>query len=131
MIKGSCLCEGVAYEITRFAKPPTHCHCKMCQKISGSAFGTYGTPEKGGFKFTRGDDLVRSYAATEEFVRSFCSVCGSTLLFAPKNGDHVAVALGTLDDEAGIAPSKHIFIESKADWFDVVDDLPKVEGYGD
>jgi len=73
---------------------------------------------------------MRDYAATEDFVRSFCSVCGSTLLFAPKSGSHVSVAMGTLDDDPGMQAAQHIFIESKASWVEIADDLPKVEGYG-
>jgi len=130
MFKGSCLCRGVNYEVDAFTKAPTHCHCNMCQKISGAAFGTYGRVAPGGFRITTGQDLVREYAATEDYVRSFCSVCGSTLLFAPKNGDHVSVAMGTLDDDPGMKAQQHIFIESQAAWVEVDDDLPKVEGYG-
>lgn len=130
MIKGSCLCGGVGYEFTEFSQPPTHCHCNMCQKISGAAFGTYGRPAQDTFRVSRGASLIREYAASEDFVRSFCSECGSTLFFAPKNGDHISVSLGTVDGDPGIAPAKHIFIESKATWFDPDDDLPKIEGYG-
>jgi len=35
------------------------------------------------------------------------------------------LALGTLDDDPGVRPGRHIFVESKAPWFDISDDLPQ------
>jgi len=38
-------------------------------------------------------------------------------------------ALGTLDDDPGLRPSLHIFVGSKAPWFDIADDLPQQSAY--
>lgn len=130
MNKGSCLCGGVQYEVSELAKAPTHCHCSMCQKVSGAAFCSFGVATDGAFTYTKGQELVRDYASSDEYQRSFCSVCGSTLTFGPKAGGRVAFALGTLDESAGIEPDRHIFIEDAVDWFKANDGLPKTEGYG-
>ena len=57
-LKGSCLCGGVAYEMS----PPFiffhHCHCSRCRKSSGSAYGANILVKAAQFRWTRGEELV-------------------------------------------------------------------------
>lgn len=60
-------------------------------------------------------------------TRTFCRQCGSNLQWF---ADHphpkwVSVALGTLDSPLGEVPQKHIYTESKADWYAIADGLPQ------
>jgi hypothetical protein len=55
-----------------------------------------------------------------------CGTCGS-LLFSVVDADRVHVALGSLRDEPSIRPTRHIFVGSKAPWFEITDDLPQRE----
>jgi hypothetical protein len=41
MLVGSCLCGTVRYELRATIESLCHCHCIMCQKAHGAAFGTY------------------------------------------------------------------------------------------
>ena len=54
-----------------------------------------------------------------------CNRCGSLLYSVVRDGAFVHVALGTLLDDPGIRPSRHIFVGSKAPWFTITDDLPQ------
>jgi hypothetical protein len=47
----------------------------------------------------------------------------------PQALDEFGIALGTLDDDPGIRPESHIFVCSKAPWFEITDNLPQYEGY--
>jgi hypothetical protein len=47
----------------------------------------------------------------------------------PQTVDELGIALGTLDDDPGVRPESHIFVRSKAPWFEITDDLPQYEGY--
>ena len=50
----------------------------------------------------------------------------STLFWdATENTASFGVALGTLDGDPGVRPSLHIFVGSKAPWYEIADDLPK------
>jgi hypothetical protein len=40
MLKGSCLCGGVCYEIDGEVGPMAHCYCSMCRKQHGASFVT-------------------------------------------------------------------------------------------
>ena len=40
MLKGSCLCSGIRYEIDAELGPVTNCHCSQCRKAAGAAFAS-------------------------------------------------------------------------------------------
>ena len=61
--------------------------------------------------------------------RSRCLVCGSLLYSLVRDGGYVHVAYGTLVDAPSVRPTEHIFVGSKAPWFEITDDLPQNEEY--
>ena len=130
MLRGSCLCGGVRWEVDRF-EAMSNCHCSMCRKAHGAAYATFGQARAACFRFTAGEDLVRRFRSTPEVERTFCSVCGSNLTFLfdplPKQ---IWVAAGTCDDDPGMRPQRHIFVASKAPWHEITDDLPQSDEYG-
>ncbi|MNG16125.1 Glutathione-dependent formaldehyde-activating enzyme [compost metagenome] len=79
------------------------------------------------FRWVQGEEEVAHYHSSPGVTRTFCRQCGSTLQWYSKNAnpDWVAVALGTLDSPLGVIPQKHIYTESKADWYDIADGLPQ------
>lgn len=122
-IRGSCLCGDVRYEIDGEIERIGHCHCSMCRKAHGAAFGTYGRVDKRVFRFVSGEDRVRSYRSSPEVTRTFCDRCGATLQFVHDRSSHLGVAVGTLDDDPGVRPSYHIWTSAKAPWHEIEDDL--------
>ncbi|MDZ7863754.1 GFA family protein [Acidovorax sp.] len=98
--RGSCLCGAIHYEARAEIKGASHCHCGMCRKAHGAAFGSYGNVPVGSFSFTRGADLVKHRASSPGVTRSFCPECGSPLTWHSEHGDAAAwmsFSLGTLD----------------------------------
>ena len=55
------------------------------------------------------------------------ATCGSLLFSVVRDGQYVHVALGSPVDASGLRTTKHIFVGSKAPWFEVTDDLPQFE----
>ena len=126
MIRGSCLCGSVRYEVRGSLGRAVHCHCSMCRKAHGAAFGSYARVESKDFALLSGADELASYQSSAEVTRTFCKRCGSTLQFiSTKRPGSFSLALGTLDDDPGVQPSLHIFVGSKAPWFDIADALPQ------
>ena len=119
---GGCLCGAVRYETSTLPIWVGHCHCRLCQKHSGSAFST-------GVMF-RGDNVVwlaekpAVYESSPGIERGFCKICGSTLSFARPDRDEITVLAGSLDDPNVITPSEHIFAEQQCDWLHLNDGLP-------
>ncbi len=130
MPKGSCLCGAVCFESDVALEAIDHCHCSMCRRSHGAAFATYGRVPQANYCITSGKDHLKAFASSDAVTRSFCDRCGSSLLFQHSAvPDFCFIAIGTLDDDPGARPEAHIFIGSKASWYEITDDLPQHEGY--
>ncbi len=126
MVRGSCLCKRVRFEIRGPLGRSSHCHCSMCRKAHGAAFGTYVAVKVEQMKMLAGEELILRYRSSPGVERTFCARCGSTLQFiSEKLPGIIDVALGTLDDDPGIRVPHHIFVASKAPWFEITDGLPQ------
>jgi hypothetical protein len=126
MIGGSCLCGAVRWEVDGRLEGMGNCHCSMCRKAHGAAFATYARVAASAFRIASGEEHVRQYASSPEVVRTFCGGCGSNLLFLDaRMPEKVWVAAGTCDDDPGVRPALHIFVASKAPWYEIADGLPQ------
>ena len=125
-MKGSCLCGAIKYEVDRISGVVVSCHCSMCRKATGAAFRTRAAVSADAFRWLAGEALVSRYESSPGEIRTFCRVCGSTLptFFRDRPGE-LGLPLGTLDDDPGVRPSAHVFVASKAPWFEITDDLPQ------
>ncbi len=128
--RGSCLCGRIKYQVDKIESQMGHCHCTMCRKFHGAAFATFGEAKKEKFRWLQGEDQLKSFVAENGTTRTFCNHCGSSLLFKASTGqdDIVEFSLGSLDSDLNVKPDAHIFIESKVNWIDLNDTLPKYLG---
>lgn len=102
----------------------------MCRKAHGGAYTTFVKIARGDFRFTQGEEHVVAYRSSAEVTRSFCRECGGKFLFDwDRAADYLWLAAGGLDDDPGITPAFHIFVGSKADWFQIEDSLPQYDAY--
>ena len=139
MIHGSCLCGAVRFEFVRAAGPFELCHCMRCRKVTGSAFfsGLYVRIED--FRLVAGRELITTYEAPilrepPAYRASFCSRCGSPVPNPDPEPQRtrgrsglLEIPAGLLDDDPGMKPDKHIFIELKSPWFEITDELPQLD----
>ena len=126
MLRGSCLCGGVRYEVHGPLRGMLHCHCTMCRKAHGAAFRSRASVRAADFRWVQGEDLLTWSESSPGNHRGFCRVCGSPLLsrfdFEPS---FYGLPLGALDDDPGVRPKIHMFVAFKAPWFEITDDLPQ------
>lgn len=131
IIKGSCLCGEVAYEIEGPFKIFQYCHCSRCRKFTGSAHASnlFVPPER--FKWTKGVSFIERYEVPEAkyFATSFCKQCGSSLPWAVQGGQNIVVTAGTLDEDPGIKPKWNMFWKFKAPWLKDTCDLKKFDEF--
>src|SRR6516225_2297373 len=80
VLRGSCLCGGVKYEITGPLLRLLNCHCSRCRKQHGAAFRSRARVNISDFKWVHGEELVTYYRSSPEFQRGFCRVCGSPIV---------------------------------------------------
>jgi hypothetical protein len=129
--RGSCLCGGVTYVVEGQPLRAWNCHCSRCRKARGAAHASNLFTTADGLRFTRGEELLVSYKIPEalRFTHVFCRVCGSSMPRIDRSRDLAVIPMGSLDDDPGASPSRHIFAASKAPWFEIADDLPQDAEY--
>jgi hypothetical protein len=123
---GSCLCKRVRYEIDGPLKDVLNCHCSMCRKLHAAAFRTRASVRTKHWKTVAGEEFIKFYESSPGEHKAFCSECGSSLFTKfDRHPDWLGFPLGTLDSDPGVKPTRHVFVKSKAPWFDITDDLPQ------
>ena len=128
MLTGRCLCGGVRYEIDGEIGSVVYCHCSQCRRASGTAFATNASVRAEHFRLVAGRDLVTEYESSPGKFRAFCARCGSPILARwAAHPDFVRIRLGTLDDDPGTRPLLHVWVGSKAPWFEITDELPRLQ----
>ena len=132
MIRGSCLCGGVEFEIDGRLTPIQCCHATRCRKSTGAAFAPEIATRTSSFHWVRGEELITRYEAPllrepPPFRKAFCSVCGSPVPLVEQDSEFVAFLAGVLDGEPETTPFRHVFLSQKAPWYSVNDELTKFD----
>lgn len=124
MLAGRCYCGAVHYAVADEFTDAANCHCSNCRRTTGSAFKPFAGIERDKLVIRAGENNLMIFG-DETGNNTHCRLCGSLLYSVVRDGAFVHVAMGTLVDDPGIRPSRHIFVGSKAPWFTITDDLPQ------
>ena len=129
-VRGSCLCGRVRFRISGALFDILNCHCSMCRKYHGAAFKSRARVRAAELKLTAGAQTIRYYESSPGEHKGFCSTCGSPILTRfDRDTANLTIALGTLDDDPGVVPERHIFVGSKAGWHTITDTLPRHQDF--
>jgi len=121
-IKGGCLCGAVRYQSAAEPAMQVICHCKTCQKNSGSAFSMNVAVPLDSLNV---EGAVHCYedhsgASGQPFHRHYCGSCGSHVYsHGAAYGEMAFIKAGTLDDAAWLAPAMHIWTAEKLPWVSI------------
>ena len=128
MKKGGCLCGQVRYEVTGEPLAVVICHCKNCQKQSGSAFSInmIGLSDQINLQGN-----LSTYAdkndAGDPVNRKFCQSCGSPIYSEIlSQGNLIALKIGTFDETHDFEPQSQVWCVSKQNWLELDTDIPAV-----
>lgn len=126
-VTGGCQCGAVTFEYTGEPKMMMNCHCSRCRKVKGAAHATNVFVAGDDLTWTSGEDNIADYAHAEAqfFGHAFCKTCGSSVPRPRPDGSVYNVPVGSLNQPPGIEAKGHIFIGSKAPWFEITDDKPQ------
>ena len=130
-LAGRCYCGAVQYVVDDSFEYALNCHCSNCRRTTGSAFKPFAGIAIERLSITQGDgSLLRHGGAdADDAADLHCARCGSLLYSVVREGRYAHVAMGTLADAPSIRPSAHIFVGSKAPWFEITDALPQYDGH--
>lgn len=129
-ISGGCLCGAVRYTVLAPARSVEHCHCSICRRVHGALACTGAVVTRDELRIDQGRDNLSSYESSPGGHRKFCRTCGSPMFFEVDGFSGEAYFMpATLD--GGVHPGHppdsecHIYVESKAEWETITDDLPQ------
>lgn len=114
----ACSCGALTVRCTGEPEKVSLCHCRACQKRTGSTFGIAA--------FFPGE-AVEAQGASQSYSRPsdsghpvtfhFCPACGSTVFWMPqRKPGAVAVAVGAFADPDFPAPTQAVYPESRHPW---------------
>jgi Uncharacterized conserved protein len=130
-VRGACLCGAVAFRIWGPFERFVLCHCSRCRKATASvhAANLFTAPDH--VEWLHGVDLIRRYQVPEarSFSKCFCIQCGSALPYVSRNGAHLIVPAGVLDEDPGLEPDRQIFWDSRACWYEAGLAAPRFAAY--
>ncbi|MGB2874641.1 MAG: GFA family protein [Gaiellaceae bacterium] len=122
VLRGSCLCGGVQFELLGSFEPRSFCHCTTCKRISGGVGTANGRARSDEIRIIEGE-LLRTYQPAEGSAKTFCSVCGSNLFGGGwPESEYASVRLPSFETPFEGRPGKHIYTRSVAAWETLPDD---------
>lgn len=127
---GQCLCGAVKFTLRDVKTEFGGCHCKMCQRWTGSALLAITVPAD--TITIDGVENVKTYQSSEWAERSWCDKCGSGVWYrvtspGPYGGTY-HVPVGLLDDPSGMTLKTEIFVDVRNPAFSYAEDTKKMTG---
>jgi len=126
VLAGGCECGAVRYQVPDAFRYALNCHCSRCRAGTGAAFKPFAGIEREKLEFTAGEDKLFVFGDDAE-NHTRCAVCGSLLFSVVRDGAYVHIALGSLAEAPSLLPTAHIYVGSKAPWYEITDDLPQFD----
>lgn len=126
--EGECLCGACRYVITgKKPKAMFLCHCSRCRKETGTVHGTNVFFNDARLLWQKGKDNITCFKLEgTRKQRAFCKTCGSPLPW--QEGEcHVTLPAGTIEYDALLEPTAHIFYASRSSWEDKIMDLKRFD----
>jgi hypothetical protein len=118
--QGGCLCGAIRYTVSSEPIRVTYCHCKFCQRATGSAYLVEPIFEKKSFEITLGKPATYAQASSgsgKQVTINFCATCGTKLFLDLERFPAIyGVYGGTFDDpnwfDRSPQMARHIFLDS-------------------
>jgi len=128
--RGGCLCGAVSYVIKAKPVRMVQCHCKDCQRSTGTGHISNALFRQDDVEIT---GATSSYASTADsgstLTRHFCPVCGGRVFnFNTARVGLISVAVGTLEDSSWFSPDAVVYTKHRAAWDITRGDVPNFEG---
>jgi hypothetical protein len=132
-LQGRCSCGAVRYRLGASPLVVHACHCRDCQRLTGSAFVINLWIERKYVEITRGEPAsvrLKGGSTGKPHDVFFCAACATQLWSRYQVvGDALFVRGGTLDDPRAVAPDVHIFTRTKLPWLELPADVPAFKTY--
>ncbi|MGA3398480.1 MAG: GFA family protein [Acetobacteraceae bacterium] len=134
LLEGGCACGAVRYRLGTAPLFVHCCHCRDCQRQTGSAFAINALIEAREVALLSGETAPSAMPTDSGQPHRIhrCTACGTALWSEYGGRDTIRfVRVGTLDDPAALTPDVHIYVRSKLPWVALPDGVPAFDAYYD
>jgi hypothetical protein len=120
---GGCQCGEIRYRLEGEPIELTVCHCRECQRQSGSAFGMSLSIPAEAFELLSGSLKFFEVVCDSGRKKScaFCPNCGTRIYHRTHAG--ISIKAGTLDDTSRLRPTAHYWTQRKQPWVAIPDEV--------
>jgi len=125
-MKGSCNCEKVSFEVSNDVSGLYQCHCKLCQKQSGSTSNTACIIKESDFLWLSGENFITQWKKDSGFTSHFCSQCGCPVPNRLRESNFYWIPMGLVEN-FDIKIVAHLCCSSKASWDLIQNDANKYD----
>jgi hypothetical protein len=125
---GGCACSATRYECSAEPILAFNCHCRDCQRASGSAFASILVVPAAAFELLKGEPTYHAVRTDSGYTmqRGFCPGCGSPVLMKePHRPGIVLIQAASLDDPSWHKPAVDIYTTRAHPWDYMNPELPK------
>jgi hypothetical protein len=128
MIKGSCCCGAVKFELREEPTMMGTCHCSRCRKVGASTLVYVKNKD---LRWIQGREHVALYRPTApyKYSRSFCKICGSSLGEILSEDESFPIAANPLDTDFELRNQFHEFVGEKPSWYEICDGATQSTGH--
>lgn len=126
-LRGQCTCGEVQFIVENAFEYAFYCHCSRCRLRTGSAFAAIAGIGIDKVQVTAGNDHLLIEGECADGYGARCSRCYGFLFAAVQERRYLHVSLGVLSGTPNRLPDHHIYVGSKAPWFEITDGLPQYE----
>jgi hypothetical protein len=129
---GGCACQAIRYKLKAPPLIVHACHCRDCQRLTGSAFVINLWIER---KFVQASGTAKSFRLAGGTGKPhevfFCDRCGTYVwsFYHAAPGDCLFVRAGTLDRPQQVKPDVHIFTRSRLPWLEIPHGTPAFDAF--
>lgn len=125
MPTGRCLCGTFEFTVEGSFGDVRYCHCRQCRRQSGTAFTANARIHRSQWSIRGPEALITEYEHRPGRYKAFCARCGSPLYArSDDDPDDVRVRLGGFEGELDVQIAGHVWVDSKAAWYEIEDGIP-------
>ncbi len=122
-LEGGCLCGAIRYRVESGKTISDYCHCRNCQRSTGSPVFANSGVALTQFRYTKG--APAGFRSSNTATREFCDRCGAQLAFRRDGAGRMAFTIATVDKPDELVPTLHIWHASRISWFETTDACPR------
>ena len=126
-LHGQCSCGEVRFAVENAFEYAFYCHCSRCRLRTGSAFAAIAGIAIDKVEVEVGREHLLMEGECSDGYGARCALCHAFLFAAVRDRQYMHVSLGVLTGTPNRLPDHHIYVGSKAPWFQITDALPQYD----